>query len=94
MYSALAGGGIGAAGSLLMGYRVFRVDADAEAKEMMRAFFIGEFFKLAVTVALFALAIVWARVFPLPLLSAYAASLLAYWLALASPLFTGNGNDR
>ncbi len=94
MYSALIGGGIGAIASLLMGCWVFRGDADAKARDMMRAFYFGEFFKLAVTVVMFVFAIVWVRVSPLPLMSAYAASVLAYWLALASPRFTGNGNER
>ncbi len=94
MYSALIGGGIGAAASLLMGCWVFRSGVDAKARNMVRAFYFGEFIKLAVTVVMFILAIVWVRVSPLPLMSAYAASVLAYWLALASPRFTGNGNDR
>lgn len=81
-YSALIGGGISAVVTLYFASKVFSVGAGAPAGKIARAFYAGEVVKLLLTVALLSGALFWLDVSPLPLLLAYIAALLAYWLAL------------
>jgi ATP synthase protein I len=83
--SALLGGGIATAGSLVMAAVVFR-GAAANAQRIVAAFYVGEAAKLAVVVALFVVALRMVRVVPLAMLAGFAATYLMYWIALVGAL--------
>jgi ATP synthase protein I len=93
--SALAGGGIGVAGSLVQVLSAFRRGAGNDAKAIARGFYRGEALKVAVTVLLFVLVLRGHHAAPGPLFAGYVATFIAYWLALAR-LGRGmtNGNDQ
>ena len=81
-YSAVIGGGISAIVTLYFASRVFSARMGSPAAKIARAFYIGEVVKLLLTILLLSIALLWLHVSPLPLLLAYMAALLAYWLAL------------
>ena len=81
-YSALIGGGISTLVTFYYARKVFSVRVGAPAAKIARAFYVGEVVKLLLTVALLSVALLWLNVSPLPLLLAYIAALMAYWLAL------------
>ena len=89
--SALVGGGISALVTLYFASQVFSVHIGAPIAKIARAFFVGEFVKILLTVFLLSISIFWLDVSPLPTLLAYMAALLAYWLALP---FTFNTSVR
>jgi ATP synthase protein I len=82
-YSALVGGLISAMASLYFALHVFGVRATA-ARAVVRSFYAAEVVKMAITVLLFVAAVVWLKVDFLPLIVAYALTLLVYWFALLS----------
>lgn len=81
-YSALVGGGISALVTLYFASQVFSVHVGSPATKIARAFYTGELIKLLLTAVLLSVALLWLQVSPLPLLLAYMAALMAYWLAL------------
>ena len=81
-YSALVGGGISIVATLYFASKVFAVRIGAPAAKIARAFYVGEVVKMLLTVVLLSIALLWFDVSPLPLLLAYMAALMAYWLAL------------
>ena len=81
-YSALIGGGISTLVTLYFASKVFSVRIGSPAAKVARAFYVGELVKLFLTVVLLSGALLWFDVSPLPLLLAYMAALMAYWLAL------------
>lgn len=81
-YSALVGGGINIVTTAYFARRVFAARPGATAKRMVRAFYVGEVTKILLTVALFTLALLWLELAFLPLFTAYALTMLAFWLAL------------
>ena len=81
-YSALIGGGVSTVVTLYFASQVFSVRIGAPAAKIARAFYLGEMVKLLLTVVLLSIALRWLNVSPLPLLLAYMAALMAYWLAL------------
>ena len=81
-YSALIGGGVSTLVTLYFASQVFSVRIGAPAAKIARAFYLGEVIKLLLTVVLLTIALLWLDVSPLPLLLAYMAALMAYWLAL------------
>jgi ATP synthase protein I len=81
-YSAVVGGGISAIVTLYFASKVFSARIGSPAAKIARAFYIGEVVKLLLTVLLLSAALLWLHVSPLPLLLAYMAALMAYWLAL------------
>ncbi len=81
-YSALVGGGISTLVTLYFASKVFSVRIGSPAAKVARAFYVGELVKLFLTVVLLSGALLWFDVSPLPLLLAYMAALMAYWLAL------------
>ena len=81
-YSALIGGGVSTLVTLYFASQVFSVRIGAPAAKIARAFYLGEVVKLLLTVVLLTIALLWLDVSPLPLLLAYMAALMAYWLAL------------
>ena len=89
--SALVGGGISTLVSLYFARQIFSVRIGSPAAKIAQAFYVGEVVKLLLTVALLSIALRWLDVSPLPLLLAYIAALMAYWLALP---FTFNASVR
>ena len=81
-YSALIGGGVSTLATLYFASQVFSVRIGSPAAKIARAFYLGELVKLLLTVVLLSIALLWLNVSPLPLLLAYMAALMAYWLAL------------
>lgn len=81
-YSALVGGGISTLVTLYFARQVFSARIGATATTIARAFLMGEIVKILLTVVLLSIAFLWLKVSPLPLLLAYMAALMAYWLAL------------
>ncbi|MFZ1326979.1 MAG: ATP synthase subunit I [Candidatus Contendobacter sp.] len=90
-YSVGVGGSISTVVSLYFARRVFAVGVGSPAAKVARAFYLGEVGKLLLTIALLSIALLWLHVSPLPLLLAYMAALMAYWLALP---FTFNTSVR
>jgi ATP synthase protein I len=84
--SALIGGGISAAASLVLAWLGFRNAAGASAEQIMRSFYVGEGSKLALTVALFVVVLKTMTVSYLALFGTYIATLFVYWIALANAL--------
>ncbi|MCP5159940.1 MAG: ATP synthase subunit I [Gammaproteobacteria bacterium] len=81
-YSAVIGGGISALVTFYFASKVFSVRIGSPAAKVARAFYMGEVVKLSLTVLLLSAVLLWLPVSPLPLLLAYMAALMAYWLAL------------
>lgn len=81
-YSALVGGGISTLATLCFAAQVFSARIGSSAAKIARAFLVGEIGKILLTVVLLSIAFLWLEVSPLPLLLAYMAALMAYWLAL------------
>ena len=80
--SALAGGGIGTLASLYMALSFFRLGPGADPARILRRVYRGEGVKLALTAVLFAAVLVSMDVEFGPLIGAYVATFLAYWIAL------------
>jgi ATP synthase protein I len=81
-YSALVGGGISTLVTFYFASQVFSARIGASAPKIARAFVVGEVVKILLTVVLLSVAFLWLAVSPLPLLLAYMAALMAYWLVL------------
>jgi len=81
-YSALVGGGISTLVTFYFARQVFSARIGASAAKIARAFLVGEVVKILLTVVLLSIALFWLDVSPLPLLLAYMAALMAYWLVL------------
>jgi ATP synthase protein I len=81
-YSAVVGGGISTLVTLYFASTVLSVRIGSPAAKIARAFYVGEVVKILLTVVLLSVAFLWLEVSPLPLLLAYMAALMAYWLAL------------
>jgi ATP synthase protein I len=81
--SALIGGGIGAAATLVQVAVGLRNSAGQTPQAVVRGFYRGSALKLAVTVVLFTLALRGRHLAAAPLFVTYVATFLVYWLALA-----------
>jgi ATP synthase protein I len=80
--SALWGGSIGFLSALVY-VRVVQAARGRGPNELVKAHYVAQALKFAVTVALFGATFVFAkRIAPLPLFLTYAATLLAYWAGL------------
>ncbi|MBU0751773.1 MAG: ATP synthase subunit I [Gammaproteobacteria bacterium] len=80
--AALVGGGIGALAGAAYVWRAMR-RGEGEPGELYRAQMLGEGYKFAVTLGLFALVFVsWRNVPALPLFLAYILTFGVYWVAL------------
>ena len=89
-WSALAGGGIGTLAGLYMALTVFFRRPESEPARIARRFYSGEFVKLSLTAVLFALVLVNTEPRFGPMLGAYVATFIAYWVALVrgeSPVY-------
>ena len=87
--AAASGGGIGTLATLVMAVLVVRGARGSDALGTVRAFFLGEFAKLALTIALFVVALKWTPVSPLPLLAGYGATFMVPWIVLARRALDG-----
>jgi len=83
--SALLGGGIGIVASAFMVLAVFRYPEGANAMRIAWGFYLGQFLKVALSVALLVMAFTAKGVVPLALLVAYAATFAGYWAAPRLP---------
>jgi ATP synthase protein I len=84
--SALLGGGIATAGSLVMARLALGGGAGADARRALGAFYLGEAVKLAVVTGMFVVVLKVVSVAPLAMFAAFAATLLVYWIALLAAL--------
>jgi len=81
--SAVLGGGISAAASLVMALLSFGKEASTDPLRAIRAFFVGEAAKVAVVIVLFVVVLKTMKVVPLAMLGAYIATFFVFWVALA-----------
>ena len=84
--SSLVGGGISVVASAVMALFGFGSPAGADAQRVVRAFYVGEGMKLAVTVALFVVVFLTMKPAFVALFATYIATLFVYWIALANAL--------
>ncbi len=84
-YSALAGCAIGVVPSFYLVRRVFNVAEELAPVKMLMAFYIAEAIKIALTVALFLIAIIVLDIHILFLFGGYLATILVYWFGLLLP---------
>lgn len=89
--SAALGGGISSAASLAMALLSFPRGAAADPLRAVRAFFIGEAVKVALVITLFVVVLKTMRVAALPMLGAYIATFLVFWIVLAKGLSARGG---
>ena len=78
----LVGGGIGGAATIVQVAASFRRGAQGDAHAIARGFYRGEALKIAVTVLLFVIALRHHQVPPGLMFAGYAATFVAYWVAL------------
>jgi ATP synthase protein I len=81
--SALLGAGIGVVATSLMAFALLRHGDGASAQRVAWSFFSGWLVKVAFTVALLVLALRSRKVDAVPLLAAYAATFVGYWIGAA-----------
>jgi ATP synthase protein I len=84
--SALLGGGISTLASLVMALLSFGSGTGADAQRAVRAFYVGESFKVILVVALFVVVLKSMKVSPGAMFAAYVATFFVYWIALANAL--------
>ena len=84
-YSALTGCAIGVVPNFYLVRRVFNSDVEQAPGQMLRAFYVGEAIKFALTVSLFVIAIIVLNTQILSLFGGYLATILVYWFALLMP---------
>ncbi len=84
--SSLVGGGISVAASAVLALFGFGAKAGSEPERVVRAFYVGEGLKLAVTVALFIVVFLTMKPAFMALFATYIATLFVYWIALANAL--------
>jgi len=84
--SALLGGGISTLASLAMALLSFGSGTGVDAQRAVRAFYVGEAFKVMVVVALFIVVLKSMKVSPGAMFAAYVATFFVYWVALANAL--------
>ena len=84
--SAALGGGISSAASLVMALLSFGKEAATDPLRAIRAFLVGEAAKVTVVIVLFVVVLKTMKVVPLAMLSAYIATFVVFWVALATGL--------
>ncbi len=94
VYSALIGGGISIIVTFYFANRVFSAGLGSSADKVAKAFYLGAVGKLLLTVVLLSAVLILLPVSALPLLLAYIATLLAYWLALPFTFHASNISVR
>lgn len=82
-WSAGVGGGISILATLFFAVRAFGLGSgDQSVKRLVGRFYVAEGQKLLLTAVLFYVAIRWLEVSFLPMMTAFAVTLLMYWLIL------------
>ncbi len=81
-WSALLGGLINLIASLSMALKLFAGGPAVEPQQWLGRFLVGEALKFVITVALFVFAIVVLKAAFLPLILAYIATYVAYWIGM------------
>ncbi|HUI60781.1 MAG TPA: ATP synthase subunit I [Steroidobacteraceae bacterium] len=89
--SALLGGGIATAGSLVMAGLVFGGGKAMDPQRVLGTFYLGEALKVALVIVLFVVVLKWMNVAPLAMFVAFAATFLVYWIALLRALPASGG---
>jgi F0F1-type ATP synthase assembly protein I len=84
--SAVLGGGISTAASLVMALLGFGGKSAADGQRAMRAFLIAETAKIAMVIVLFVVVLKTMRVVPLAMLGTYVTTFCVFWVALANVL--------
>src|ERR1700689_81670 len=88
-WSAVVGGGASTLASLTMAVLAFGRLAGSGAERMLLAFYLGEIAKITVVIVVLVLALVFVKVNPAAMISAYVATFLVYWVVLARALWSG-----
>ncbi|MCX7056837.1 MAG: ATP synthase subunit I [Proteobacteria bacterium] len=83
--SALLGGAIGVAATLLFVIALFRYREGTSAARVAWSFYLGQALKVILTVALLALVFRSRGIAPLAVLAGYVATYLAYWFTPRGP---------
>jgi ATP synthase protein I len=82
--SVVAGGSIGMLAGFYQAQRMMRVDAGLHPEAFMQGLWVSEVVKMALTVALFIVAIRLLRVEMVPTIVGYAGTYIVYWIALGT----------
>ncbi|HEY6457956.1 MAG TPA: ATP synthase subunit I [Steroidobacteraceae bacterium] len=93
-WSALIGGGASTLASLVMALLAFGRWAGSGAERMLLAFYLGEIAKITVVIVVLVLALLFMKVNPAAMISAYVATFLVYWVVLARALWSGRTQPR
>jgi ATP synthase protein I len=88
-WSAVVGGGASTLASVAMALLAFGRLAGSGAERMLLAFYLGEIAKITVVIVVLVLALVFMKVNPAAMISAYVATFLVYWVVLARALWSG-----
>jgi ATP synthase protein I len=80
--SLIVGGGIAWAPNLLLYRLLFKYFGAQYAKEFIRAFYLGQFFKFLLTVAGFTMVFAWTNWQPLPVILGFIGVQSVFWVAL------------
>lgn len=82
--SVFIGGSIGMIAGLYQALRLLQVDAAGQPDEFLRGLWVSEAIKIALTVAMFVLAIRVLKVEMVPTMVGYAMTYIVYWIALGT----------
>jgi F0F1-type ATP synthase assembly protein I len=88
-WSAIVGGGASTLASVAMALLAFGRLAGSGAERMLLAFYLGEIAKITVVIVVLVVALVFLKVNPAAMISAYVATFLVYWVVLARALWSG-----
>jgi F0F1-type ATP synthase assembly protein I len=88
-WSAVVGGGASTLGSVAMALLAFGRLSGTGAERMLLAFYVGEFAKIMAVIVVLVVALVFMKVNPVAMISAFMATFLVYWVVLARALWSG-----
>jgi ATP synthase protein I len=88
-WSAVVGGGASTLGSVAMALLAFGRLSGSGAERMLLAFYAGEIAKIMAVIVVLVLALVFMKVNPVAMISAFMATFLVYWVVLARALWSG-----
>ena len=88
-WSAVVGGGASTLGSVAMALLAFGRLSGSGAERMLLAFYAGEIAKIMAVIVALVLALVFMKVNPVAMISAFMATFLVYWVVLARALWSG-----
>jgi F0F1-type ATP synthase assembly protein I len=87
-WSAVVGGGASTLGSLAMAVLAFGRLSGSGAERMLLAFYVGEIAKITAVIVALVLALVFMKVNPVAMITAFMATFLVYWVVLARALWS------